>query len=56
MDLATFTQQLKVMKKKAKDAKAAGKKELAVQFKDGASRLWRKVRRLTPKAKKAAEG
>lgn len=48
MDRESITKQMKMMKKKAQEAKTAGKKEISVQFNTAAGRLWRKLRKLAP--------
>lgn len=49
MDAATLTTQMKTLKLKARQARTKGEKITAETFAAGARRLWRKVRRLTPK-------
>lgn len=48
MDRDSITQQMKALKKKAKDTKAKGEKEVAAQFSKAASRLWRRLQRMAP--------
>lgn len=57
MDRDSITKQMKALKKKAKDAKAAGTQEISTQFKIASSRLWRKLRKMAPAvAAKIEEG
>lgn len=57
MDRETISQQMKALKKKAKDTKAKGEKVVAAQYAKASSRLWRRLQRMAPAvAEKISEG
>lgn len=56
MDATALKEQMKVLKNKAKAARAKGEHVVARQFASGASRLWRKVRQIAPAVAKKVEG